>query len=110
MNNDGRHVGLIVEDDLEMATELKELFTALGLEYVHAATAEEAVPLIEAGAFCFALVDLQIKAKADSLRARVETGITLLQDLRKRYPRRERGRQARAPDRRHERPCERSPP
>ena len=86
--NDERHIGLIVEDDLEMATELKELFTALGLGYVHAATADEAQSLIEAGGFCFALMDLQIKTSADSLRARVETGVTLVQQVRRRFPRR----------------------
>lgn len=83
-----RHVGLIVEDDLEIAAELKELFRIFGFDHLHAETADEAMPLIDAGAFDFALLDMQIKENERSLRARVETGAALMQYVRKRYPRR----------------------
>jgi len=86
--SEGRHVALLVEDEPEMAAELKELLGSLGYDCVHASTQEEGQRLAEAGQFCFVLLDLQIKVNADSIRARIEAGLTLLEQIRARYPRR----------------------
>lgn len=84
----GRHVSLLVEDEPEMAEEIKELLTSLGHDYVHVSTQKEALAVVERGGFCYVLLDLQIKVDEDSIRARVEAGQTLLELLRKRFPER----------------------
>jgi CheY-like chemotaxis protein len=81
-----KHVALLVEDEPEMAEEMGELLQSLGYDHIHAATQEEALALMLKGEFCFVLLDLQIKLNADSIRARVEAGRTLLQKMRERYP------------------------
>ena len=83
-----RHVALLVEDDPDMAAEMIELLRLFGHDCVHASTKAEAEPLIEQGNFCFALLDLEIKADADSIKARVEAGEQVLELLRQTYPRR----------------------
>lgn len=85
---DGRHIALLVEDEPEMAEELGELLQSLGYTYIHAATQEDAQRLADEGEFCFAILDLQIKMNADSIKPRVEAGQTLLEYIRKLYPRR----------------------
>lgn len=84
----GRHIALLVEDEPEMAAELGELLESLGHGHVHAATKEDAERLVEAGEFCYVLLDLQIKVNADSIKAHVEAGQSLLEFIRERYPRR----------------------
>lgn len=84
----GRHVALLVEDEPEMAAELGELLESLGHDHIHAATKEDAERLIEDGEFCYVLLDLQIKVNADSIKAHVEAGQTLLEFIRERYSRR----------------------
>jgi CheY-like chemotaxis protein len=82
----GRHVALLVEDEPEMAEEIKELLTSLGHDFVHVSTQKEALAFVEQGGrFCYVLLDLQIKVDEDSIRARVEAGQTLLEILRKRF-------------------------
>jgi len=84
----GRHIALLVEDEPEMAAELGELLESLGHGHIHAATKEKAERLVEEGAFCYVILDLQIKVNADSIKAHVEAGQTLLEFIRERYPRR----------------------
>lgn len=83
-----RHVALLVEDDAEMAAELGELLESIGHACIHASNKEDAERLAEVGEFCYALLDLEIKATPDSIRARVEAGETLRAMIRTRYPRR----------------------
>ncbi len=83
-----RHVALLVEDEPEMAAELRELLASLGHACIHAPTQEAAERLLEAGDFCYVLLDLQIKVNADSIKARVEAGQSLLEQVRERYPQR----------------------
>jgi len=85
-----RHTVLLVEDEPQMASELGELLESLGHEHIHAATKEDAVRLMDEreGEFCYVLLDLQIKANADSIKAHVEAGQSLLELIRERYPRR----------------------
>src|SRR4051812_26030226 len=85
---EGRHTALLVEDEPQMAAELGELLESLGHSHVHAATKEDAERLVEEGGFCYVLLDLQIKANADSIKAHVEAGQSLLELIRERYPRR----------------------
>lgn len=85
-----RHVALLVEDDLEMAEEVRDLLSSLGYECMHAATQDEALKLVERGKFCFVLLDLQIKVSRTSIKPRVEAGQTLLERIRERYPDRNR--------------------
>ncbi|MBN1773588.1 MAG: response regulator [Deltaproteobacteria bacterium] len=84
----GRHIALLVEDEPEMAAELGELLESLGHGHVHTATKEDAERLVEAGEFCYVLLDLQIKVNADSIKAHVEAGQSLLEFIRERYPQR----------------------
>lgn len=84
----GRHIALLVEDEPQMASELGELLESLGHGHIHAATKEEAERLVEGDDFCYVLLDLQIKVNADSIKAHVEAGQTLLEFIRARYPRR----------------------
>ena len=88
MTKSQRHVALLVEDDPEMAAETIELLRSFDHDCIHAATKVEAVRLIETGEFCYALLDLEIKVDADSIRARVEAGESVLDLIRERYPRR----------------------
>lgn len=84
----GRHIALLVEDEPQMASELGELLESLGHGHIHAATKEEAERLVNDGEFCYVLLDLQIKVNADSIKAHVEAGQTLLEFIRDRYSRR----------------------
>ena len=81
-----RHVALIVEDEPEMAAEIGDLLRALGHDYVHAETLADARALLEQGGFCYALVDLEIKADRQSIKPRVESGMAVLRELRERFP------------------------
>jgi CheY-like chemotaxis protein len=81
-----RHVALIVEDEFEMAAELAELVRCFGHESLHAATLAEAQDAIDQGAFCYVLLDLQIKADAKSILPRIESGMSALRLIRQRYP------------------------
>ena len=81
-----RHVALIVEDEPEMAAEIGDLLRALGHDYVHAETLADARVLLEQGGFCYALVDLEIKADRQSIKPRVESGMSVLRELRERFP------------------------
>ena len=83
-----RHIVLVVEDDLELADEVKDLLSSLGHDILHVPTQEEALELLETDEFCFALLDLQIKVSPDSIKPRVEAGKTLMKRIRERYPRR----------------------
>lgn len=83
-----RHVALVVEDEVEMAEEIGDLLRALGHDYVHAETLADARALLEKGGFCYALVDLEIKADRQSIKPRVESGLSVVRELRERFPRR----------------------
>lgn len=83
-----RHIALLVEDEPEMASELGELLDSLGHDHLHVTCKEEAERLVDDGAFCYVLLDLQIKVNADSIKAHIEAGQTLLEFIRERYPRR----------------------
>ena len=81
-----RHVALIVEDEPEMAAEIGDLLHALGHDYSHAETLADARVLLEKGGFCYALVDLEIKADRQSIKPRVESGMSVVRELRERFP------------------------
>ena len=81
-----RHVALIVEDEPEMAAELADLLDSFGHDHRHAATKAEAIELLEEGGLCYVLLDLQILARAESIRPRVEAGMSLLREIRRRHP------------------------
>lgn len=83
-----RHVALIVEDEAEMAAEIGDMLRALGHDHVHAETLEDARALLAQGGFCYALVDLEIKADSQSLKPRVESGMAALREIRQRFPHR----------------------
>lgn len=83
-----RHVALLVEDDPEMAAEIGDLLRSFGHDYLHAETLEDARSLLETGGFCYALLDLEIKAERRSIKPRVESGMSVLRELRQRFPQR----------------------
>lgn len=80
------HVALIVEDEPEMAAEMIDLVRSFGHGSIHAETKADALALLDAGGFCYVLLDLQIKAERDSIRAYVAAGMSLLEEIRRRFP------------------------
>lgn len=83
-----RHIALIVEDEPEMAAELADLLRSFGHDHLHAETLADARACLDAGGFCYVLLDLQIKADGQSIKPRVESGMSLLREIRKRFPHR----------------------
>ena len=83
-----RHVALIVEDEPDMAAEIGDLLRSFGHDHIHAGTLEEGLACLDRGGFCYVLLDLQIKADHASIKPRVESGMTLLHEIRQRFPRR----------------------
>jgi CheY-like chemotaxis protein len=83
-----RHIALIVEDELEMAAELADLLRSFGHDHLHAETLADARSCLDEGGFCYVLLDLQIKADGQSIKPRVESGMTLLREIRRRFPHR----------------------
>ena len=83
-----RHIALIVEDEPEMAAELGDLLRSFGHDHVHAETLADARARLDEGGFCYVLLDLQIKADGQSIKPRVESGMTLLREVRRRFPHR----------------------
>jgi CheY-like chemotaxis protein len=83
-----RHVALIVVDEPEMAAEIGDMLRALGHDYVHAETLADARTVLAQGGFCYALVDLEIKADRQSIKPRVESGMSVLREIRQRFPHR----------------------
>lgn len=81
-----RHTALIVEDEPEMATELADLLRSFGHDHLHAETLADARAYLDEGGFCYVLLDLQIKADGQSIKPRVESGMSLLREIRKRFP------------------------
>jgi len=81
-----RHVALLVEDDAATAAEVCDVLHSLGHECVHVETTEDGIRAAEEGGVCFVLLDLHIKASADALQPRVESGRTLLGEIRRRFP------------------------
>ena len=83
-----RHIALIVEDEPEMAAELGDLLRSFGHDHLHAETVADARARLDEGGFCYVLLDLQIKADSQSIKPRVESGMAVLAEIRKRYPHR----------------------
>lgn len=81
-----RHVALIVEDEPDMAAELADLLRSFGHDHIHAETLEEGLACLKRGGFCYVLLDLQIKADCTSIKPRVDSGLTLLREIRRRFP------------------------
>ncbi len=87
----GRHIALLVEDEPEMAKELGELLDSIGHDHVHVTNAEDGRRIVEEGEFCYVLLDLQIMAHPDSIKPHPEAGLSLLEFIREKYPRRNEG-------------------
>lgn len=84
----GGHVALIVEDEPEMAAEVADLLRSFGHGHVHAETKADAMACLADGGFCYVLLDLEIKADRNSIKPYVSAGISLLDEIRRRFPRR----------------------
>jgi DNA-binding response OmpR family regulator len=84
----GSHIALIVEDEPEMAAEIADLVRSFGHDSIRAETKAEALALIEGGGFCYVLLDMQIKADRDSIKAYASAGMSLLSEIRRRFPHR----------------------
>jgi len=83
-----RHTALIVEDEPEMAAEIADLLRSFGHDHLHAETFDDAKARLDEGGFCYVLLDLQIKADGESIKPRVESGMSLLREIRQRFPHR----------------------
>jgi len=80
------HTALIVEDEPEMAAEIADLLRSFGHGHIHVETLADARVHLGKGGFCYVLLDLQIKADSQSIKPRVESGMTLLREIRQRFP------------------------
>jgi len=83
-----QHVALIVEDEPEMAAEIADLLRSFGHDHIHVETKSAAIGALDAGGFCYVLLDLKIKTDEKSIKPRVEAGMSLLEEIRRRFPRR----------------------
>ena len=83
-----RHTALIVEDEPEMAAEIADLLRSFGHDHLHVETLADAKARLDEGGFCYVLLDLQIKADGQSIKPRVESGMSLLREIRRRFPHR----------------------
>ena len=70
----------------EMAAEIADLLRSIGHDHIHVETLADARACIDRGGFCYVLLNLQIKADSQSIKPRVESGMTLLREIRQRYP------------------------
>ncbi|MEG9883744.1 MAG: response regulator [Hyphomicrobiales bacterium] len=84
----GQHVALIVEDEPEMAAEIADLLRSFGHDHIHVETKAAAIEALDAGGFCYVLLDLKIKPDEKSIKPRIDSGMTLLEEIRARYPNR----------------------
>ena len=82
----GQHIALIVEDEPEMAEEIADLVRSFGHTSIHVETKDDALARLDSGQFCYVLLDMQIKADRDSIKAHVWAGMTLLEEIRRRFP------------------------
>jgi len=81
----GQHVALIVEDEPEMAAEIADLLRSFGHDHIHVETKAAAIEALNAGGFCYVLLDLKIKTDEKSIKPRVDAGMSLLEEIRARY-------------------------
>lgn len=82
----GQHVALIVEDEPEMAAEIADLLRSFGHDHIHVETKAAAIEALDAGGFCYVQLDLKIKPDEKSIKPRIDSGMTLLEEIRARYP------------------------
>jgi CheY-like chemotaxis protein len=81
------HVALIIEDDPIWAKLLCDLVLSLGHDFILATTLQDARAAIEAGGYCYVLLDMEIPARA-GMDPNVACGETALELLRKKHPHR----------------------
>jgi len=77
-----RHIALIVEDDKETAEDLLEILRTTECDSVIVDNHEDALATLQRKSFCLILLDLQIKAKSESIKGHVDHGRLLLRKIR----------------------------
>jgi CheY-like chemotaxis protein len=82
----GRHTALIVEDEVDMACEIADLLRSFGHDHIRAETFSDAVTHLDKDELCYILLDLEIKWDRQSIKPRVNSGMELLREIRKRFP------------------------
>ena len=82
----GQHTALIVEDEPEMAEEISDLVRSFGHASIHVETKADALARLDSNRFCYVLLDMQIKTDRDSIKAHVWAGMSLLEEIRSRFP------------------------
>lgn len=81
----GKHLALIVEDDRATAEDLAEIVTSLASDSIIANNKDDALAALQSNAFCFILLDLEIKGGPDSIKGHTEHGNSLLREIRRIY-------------------------
>lgn len=81
----GKHLALIVEDDDTTAEDLAEILKSLACSSIITNNKTGALALLCKSAFCFVLLDLQIKSEPDSIKGHTEHGHSLLREIRQMY-------------------------
>ena len=79
------HLALIVEDDGATAEDLAEILRSFDCDSITVDNKRDALAALERNAFCFVLLDLQIKREPDSIKGHFENGNALLREIRQRF-------------------------
>jgi len=79
----GRHLALIVEDDRPTAEDLAEILNSLTCDSIIADNKCDALVTLQSNAFCFILLDLEIKGNSGSIKGHTEHGNSLLREIRR---------------------------
>lgn len=79
----GRHLALIVEDDVMIAEDLAEILKSFACDSVIANNKSDALAAIQSNALCCILLDLEIKLEPSSIKGHTEHGHSLLREIRK---------------------------
>lgn len=82
----GRHRVLVVEDDAATAEDICEIIRTLDSDPIVFDNAKEAQAELDRAPICFAVLDLEVKVSPDSLKGNVAAGLSLVREVRSRYP------------------------
>lgn len=85
MSSSGHRV-LLVEDDADTREELEEILRSLNCEVVSCDNKQTALQHIASGAFCMAVLDLQVFGEPGAIRAYEDHGRGLVREIRRAYP------------------------
>src|SRR5690242_10489717 len=79
------HRALVVEDHPRTAEDLAQILRSMGIETLTSSNKEDALATLEREPFCLILLDLSIPPNSRRTKSRPEVGISVLQEVRRRF-------------------------